>query len=74
MVTKNLEELTVKKLGLFAGISQEVRFVCRDYVRIILSRLFRIACTPCLGFFRTNKDIKLRNLHSGFKLLDDNIK
>ena len=57
MVSKNLEGLMVKKLGLFAGISQEVRFVCRDCVRIILSRLFRIVCAPCLGLFGTKKDI-----------------
>ena len=59
MVSKNLEGLMVKKLGLFAGISQKVRFVFRDCVRIILSRLFRIVCTPCLGLFGTNKDINM---------------
>jgi hypothetical protein len=57
MVSKNLEGLTVKKIGLFTGISQEVRFVCRDCVRIILARFFRIVCAPCLGLFGTKKDI-----------------
>ena len=57
MVSKNLEGLMVKKLGLFAGISQEVRFVCRDCVGINLSRLLRIVCAPCLGLFGTKKDI-----------------
>ena len=48
--------ITVKKLGLFAGISEEVRIVCRDCGRIILSRLFRIVCAPCLGLFGTKKN------------------
>ncbi len=41
MVTKNLEGLMVKKLGLFAGISQEVRFVCSN------SKFYQ----DCLGLF-----------------------
>ncbi len=64
----------VKKLGLFAGISQEVRFVCRDCVRIILSRLFGIVCAPCLGLLEQIKISILRKLRSEFKLVDDNIK
>ena len=74
MVSKNLEGLMVKKLRLFAGISQEVRFVCRDCVRIILSRLFRIVCAPCLGLLEQIKISILRKLRSDFKLVDDNIK
>ena len=50
----------VKKLGLFAGISQEVRLVCRDCVRIILSKLFRIVCAPCLGLLEQIKILILR--------------
>ncbi len=64
----------VKKLGLFEGISQEVRFVCRDCVRNILSKLFRIVCTPCLGLVEQIKISILRKLCSDFKLVDDNIK
>ncbi len=47
----------MKKLGLFAGISEEVRIVCRDCGRMILSRLLRIVGGPCLGLFGRNKDM-----------------
>ena len=54
--------------------SKEVRIVCRVNFRNIMSRLFRIVCTPCLGLVEQIKISILRKLCSDFKLVDDNIK